>query len=312
MMKHVHRVEFRNASKEELLPGFAPDFPYIASYVEFDKYKDSTVPWHWHQQVELFFVESGVLVYSTPTGKHVFPAGSGGLINTNVLHMTQPRERQRQAEKTIQFVHLLDADFLAGGKGGRIERKYIAPLLSAAQVEIIALHPDSPARSELLRLLLESFRLSEEDFGYELRLRAALSEIWRRILEQCAPLPAEPKKRGKANEKIKAMMIYIHEHYAEKITIADIAAAAFSSERECYRAFRACLHMTPVEYIVDYRLQSACHMLENSQESVTAIGHSCGLGSSSYFGKVFRARFGCTPLAYRQNWQDRDNASARP
>ena len=83
------------------------------------------------------------------------------------------------------------------------------------------------------------------------------------------------------------MMIYIHEHYREKISIPELAAAAYLSERECYRVFHDCLHMTPVEYITTYRLQIACQMLAKGQEPITVISHECGLESSSYFGKVF-------------------------
>ena len=48
----------------------------------------------------------------------------------------------------------------------------------------------------------------------------------------------------------------------------------------------------------------ACRMLAEGQESVTGIGHACGLGSTSYFSKIFHARTGCTPLEYRRKWQD--------
>ena len=102
-------------------------------------------------------------------------------------------------------------------------------------------------------------------------------------------------------------MIYIHEHYAEKISIAQLAAATFSSERECFRLFHNCLHMTPVEYIKSYRLQMACQMLARGREPVTSIAQACGLGSRSYFGKVFREQTGCTPSEYRQKWQDHDS-----
>ena len=53
-------------------------------------------------------------------------------------------------------------------------------------------------------------------------------------------------EHSKSNDKIKLMMIYIHEHYREKISIPELAAAAYLSERECYREFRDCLDMTPV------------------------------------------------------------------
>ena len=43
------------------------------------------------------------------------------------------------------------------------------------------------------------------------------------------------------------------------------------------------------------RLQAACQMLARSEMSLTEIGRASGLGSSSYFGKLFREAMGCTP-----------------
>ena len=47
-------------------------------------------------------------------------------------------------------------------------------------------------------------------------------------------------------------------------------------------------------------------MLEEGCESVTAIGQACGLGSSSYFGRIFRETMGMTPVEYRKQWRDSD------
>ena len=157
-----------------------------------------------------------------------------------------------------------------------------------------------------MRLILEAFRFSDKEFGYEMKLREALSEIWLMLFELSRPMREENRERNKNNDKIKLMMIYIHEHYPEKISIQELAAAAYLSERECFRVFHDCLHMTPVEYIKTYRLQIACQMLARGQESVTVISHACGLGSSSYFGKVFREYAHCPPSEYRRKWQDGD------
>ena len=113
-------------------------------------------------------------------------------------------------------------------------------------------------------------------------------------------MPKQHEKNIQSSDKIKQMLVYVHEHYAEKITISELAAAAYLSERECFRVFRDCLHMTPVEYIQNFRLQTACQMLAKGKDSVTAIASACGLGSSSYFGKVFRAYAHCTPTQYRK------------
>lgn len=47
-------------------------------------------------------------------------------------------------------------------------------------------------------------------------------------------------------------------------------------------------------------------MLADTQMPVTEIGYVCGLGSPSYFGKVFRELTGDTPLQYRRKWQNND------
>ena len=302
-MKDIHNIEFYTGTKEELLPGFEKDFPYIASRAELDKYIGRYVPWHWHRTVELFYVESGSVEYDTPKGKILFPAGSGGMVNSNVLHMTKAIS---QREKNVQLLHIFDVSLLAGEHGSRIEQKYITPVLTAPQIEIIPLFPGDAEEEKILKLLADSFRLSSDEFGYEIKLREALTEIWLMLFGLSCPMSESKDDYNKSNGKIKLMMIYIHEHYKEKISIPEIAAAAYLSERGCYRVFHDCLHMTPVDYITAYRLQVACQMLAKGQETVTVISHECGLGSSSYFGKVFREYAHCSPIEYRKKWQNSD------
>lgn len=302
-MKNINHIEFHTGSKEELFSDFSSDFPYMASRAELDKYPGCFVPWHWHKAAELFYMESGSLEYHTPGGRLTFPAGSGGLVNSNVLHMTKAMS---QTEENIQILHIFDASLLAGEPGSRIEKKYITPVTAAQQIELIPLFPENAAQEKILKRIVEAFQFSDGEFGYEIKLREALSEIWLMLFELSRPMLENGRAYSKSNDKIKLMMIYIHEHYAEKISIPELAAAAFLSERECFRVFRDCLHMTPVEYLNTYRLQAACRMLARGKEPVTVISHACGLGSSSYFGKVFREYAHCTPSEYRKKWQDCD------
>ena len=303
MMKIIRGIEFYAGSREEQLPDFSAEFPYIASCAELDKYAQHFVPWHWHKTVELFYMETGTLEYCTPKGKFLFPAGSGGMVNSNVLHMTKP---QTENVKTVQLLHIFDTSFIAGEHGNKIEQKYIMPIITAPQLEMVALYPNNQWQREVLGLIQNAFLLSEQEFGYEIKLREILSRIWLSILELSQPILTEKGRHEKTNDKVKLMMVYIHEHYSEKITIPELAATAYLSERECFRIFRECLHMTPISYITSYRLQKACQMLASSRESVTAISHACGLGSSSYFGKVFRECIGCAPLDYRRKWRYSD------
>ena len=302
-MKDISSIEFHMGSKEERLPDFSSQFPYIASRTDLDKHMGRFVPWHWHKAVELFYVESGMLEYCIPAGKITFPEGSGGMVNSNVLHMTRA---QTKTKGNIQVLHIFDPSFIAGEQGSRIEQEYVMPIVAASQLEIIQLHPEQPEQAKILNLIRNSFHLSVKDIGYEIKLREALSEIWLQLFIHTRSIREGKPEYGKTNDKIKMMMIYVHEHFWEKISVKELAAAAFISERECFRIFQDCLHMSPVEYMKSYRLQIACQMLAKGRETITSISHACGLGSSSYFGKLFREKVGCTPLEYRRKWQDSD------
>ncbi|MCD8321231.1 MAG: AraC family transcriptional regulator [Akkermansia muciniphila] len=301
-MKNRRNFEFQRGSREESLLGFTSDFPYLASRAELDKYPGRSVPWHWHQAVELFFIESGSLEYYTPKGKIYFPSGSGGMVNSNVLHRTKVTGPYG---KNVQLLHIFDVSLLDGGKESRIGQKYIVPVVSDSEVELISFSSANSREEKILELIRGSFQLSEREFGYEMKLRNALSEIWMMIVAQF-PFSHKRKECNKRDDKIKQMMAYVHEHYSGKIAVQELAAAAFLSEGECFRTFRDCLKMTPVEYIRSYRLQIACRMLADVGIPITDVGYSCGLGSSSYFGKVFREHFYCTPSEYRKKWRNRD------
>ena len=303
-MRIVHNLEFQTGSKEEKLPYDTPDFPYLASRAELDFYREPFVPWHWHNAIELFYMESGELNYYTPHKNIVFPAGSAGMVNANVLHKTQIQTRTGD---NIQLLHIFDPLLLAGTRGSLMEQKYISPIVTSSQIELIALSPDEPAQAAVIESIRAAFSLSEEEFGYEFRIRDALSRIWIELFQICAPLMKEkPQAKNITTDKVKSMMVYIHEHFAEKMTIQELASAVFLSERECYRVFQNHLHMTPVDYIKSYRVQIACQMLAKSQMPVTEVGSACGMENPSYFGKVFREATGYTPRQYRRKWQDKN------
>ena len=303
-MKNIQSIQLIEGSNEELLPGFSPDFPYIASRALLDRYLEPATPWHWHRTVELFYMESGTLEYTTPNGKRVFPAGSGGFVNSNVLHTSMVIP---SGAETVQLLHLFEPELLSGGQASRMDMKYIRPLTSAAGIEMIVLSPDDAVQAELLKKIRAVFDLDEDDWGYEFTLRQQLTEIWLALFALARPGIELHSGAKDSDEKMKAMMRYIHAHYPDTISVDQLAREAHISKRVCYRLFRENLHMSPVEYMTGYRLRKACQRLAETDEPITQIAYNCGLGSSSYFGKLFRERFGCTPGAYRKEWHDRNS-----
>ena len=300
-MKTVNSIALTD-SQEERLPGFLPDFPYIATCARLEEYIEPVVPWHWHPAIELFYMESGTLEYATPNGKWVFPAGSGGFVNSNVLHSTVVHP---SGEETVQLLHLFVPELLSGGQGSRMDRLYLYPLVDAAEIEVIPLFPENPVQASILKRIRSLFDLEETEWGYEMTVRNQLADIWLQLLELVRPgLGIKPVNR-ETDEKMKAMLRFIHTRYSQPVAVEEIARAAHVSRRVCFRLFRENLRMSPLEYMTDYRLRKACAMLAETDAPVTAIALDCGLGSSSYFGRAFRQRFGCSPLEFRRKWHDR-------
>lgn len=248
-------------------------------------------------------MESGTLEYYTPKRKLSFSAGSGGFINSNVLHMTKAVS---QTEKNIQRLHIFDTALISGSYGSRIDKKYVLPITANPQIEVYAFYPDNRMHAEILNLIKQTFTVCEQGIGYEIKIRESLSKIWLKLFGLFSASFDGNGKYDKNDERLKKMLIYIHEHFADRISVSELAAVACLSERECFRLFQSYLHTTPTKYIQSYRLQEACGMLINGQDTITDIGQACGLGNSSYFSRIFREYQNCTPVEYRKKWQDSD------
>ena len=87
------------------------------------------------------------------------------------------------APPSILSLTIFDVSLLAGEQGSRIEQKYISPVITAPQIEVIPLFPGNAEEERILKLLAASFRLSSDEFGYEIKLREALTEIWLMLFE---------------------------------------------------------------------------------------------------------------------------------
>lgn len=71
------------------------------------------------------------------------------------------------------------------------------------------------------------------------------------------------------------------------------------STRQLERLFGKYLNTSPKRYIVEMRLHRARNLIVQTEQSITEIAMACGFNSTSHFSKVFRGRFGVSPLAHR-------------
>ena len=95
------------------------------------------------------------------------------------------------------------------------------------------------------------------------------------------------------------MLTYIYTHYAESITLADIARAADISRSEAGRCFKAYLGCSPVDALIKYRLQTAYRLISDTTLTLQEISHACGFNSVNYFSRQFRQTYGYAPSQNR-------------
>ncbi len=105
---------------------------------------------------------------------------------------------------------------------------------------------------------------------------------------------------GEAQRLVRQAMAYIHEHYAEPLSRADLAQHVALSEDYLTDCFRKELGVTPITYINRYRINQAKLLLAETYKTVTEIALDVGFSDSSYFSRVFRRETGMSPTDYRQ------------
>lgn len=103
------------------------------------------------------------------------------------------------------------------------------------------------------------------------------------------------------SQRMKQMLSWVHLHYAEKIALDDIARAGQLSRSECCRYFKRYLKCTPLNYVIDYRIQKSLHLLQQGDSNITEVAYKVGFSSTSYFIDKFRKAMNMTPLAYKKS-----------
>jgi DNA-binding response OmpR family regulator len=115
-----------------------------------------------------------------------------------------------------------------------------------------------------------------------------------------AALERRRKLSSEAQRLVRHAMAYIHEHYAEPITRADMARHVTMAEDYLTTCFHKEVGMTPIAYLNRYRVNQARLLLQQSAASITEIAAAVGFADSGYFSRIFRREVGQSPEAYRR------------
>ncbi len=103
-------------------------------------------------------------------------------------------------------------------------------------------------------------------------------------------------------QKIQEVIIYIREHFSEKITLDKISKYVAMSKFDLSRKFKKTTNLTIIEFVNYYRCKIAASKIQNGI-SVSEAAFSCGFENMSYFTKTFKKYFHCLPSQQKQSKQ---------
>ena len=107
-------------------------------------------------------------------------------------------------------------------------------------------------------------------------------------------------KNGKAKELVLIAKQYMDDNFERGITVAEAAQYVFLSQGYFTRAFRDELSISPMNYLMQKRIDKACELLENNEIKVSSIAVQSGFSSPQRFNVAFRKLMGMTPMEYRK------------
>ena len=101
------------------------------------------------------------------------------------------------------------------------------------------------------------------------------------------------------DEEIKKAQEYIEQHYADKLTVHNIADKLAIVRRTLERRFKKATSNTVIEYIQRVRMEAAKKQLETGKKTVNEVMYEVGYTDSNAFRKVFKDVSGMSPIDYK-------------
>ena len=258
-----------------------------------------SVPWHWHEDFEYILAYEGTVTVGVDKKRICLAEGEGVFINSGVLHAVEFAAEGPSALRSGVF-----HPRLVGGMDTIYWQKLIRPLLQPGVPSYFLLSKGEPWQAEVLARLWEAWHaVDEEPDDYENRVRYLLSAALHSLAAHCPVGECRSSRQEQvAAQRMKQMLRFVEEHYAEELTVERIADSVALSESACLRSFRQLLGTTPIQYVKQYRIEKAAGLLLTTRLRTGEIGAECGFTDLSYFTKTFREIKHCTPREYRQRF----------
>lgn len=279
-------------------------YPVHVYFIELAKEYMKRIQWHWHPELEVLIVNHGQMEFQVNEHKEILSAGQGVIVNSNIMHSVERVDPEANCSMYSTTFH---PAFLFGFGDVALTDKYMSPIISSNNFQFMTLDESNETQAGLLDLVNEIIAINlVKKYGYEISTKSILCKFWLELLDIVVPDDAQKATKSIASldeARAKEMILYIEEHYADKVTLDELSASVHISKSECCRCFKRALNLTPVEYLMKYRIYIAASYIKKKDKhasSFSELAFNVGFNNASYFNKVFKQYLGCTPSEYRR------------
>lgn len=272
----------------------ASAFPISYFQDELAQLPNQTGPLHWHPEFEIGTATTGVLEYQVGQERITLKPGDSILVVGNMLHSI----RQVSGDVPDPMPNVVFFGTLIAPEASTIYARYVKPIIDDHELPYVVFRHDSSEHAPVNALIRDIYRLlREQPRCYEMAVQRHLSSIFEFLAMRLDTLPRTEATRVQLNTQVRVqqMLAFIHMHYAEEVTLADIAGAASISRSEAGRCFQSYMGCSPVDALIRHRLQKAHGMLHDTTHTLQEISHACGFNSVNYFSRQFRKHYGYAP-----------------
>lgn len=259
-------------------------------------YPDWKALCHWHEDLEFIRILEGQMNYHI-NGKRIhLKKGDCIMVNARQMHYGYSFNRQDCDFLCILF----QPQLFTGNK--LLFQKYISPIVENQCIEFLYFDGLSHDGRETAALLDRIYWSKEQAaIAYEIEVLGILLTLWKRIFEHCNITFQESEGQSGSDLLLqKNMVSYIYQHYTEKLSLSDIAAAGSICRSKCCIIFKRYLLQSPIDFLNAYRLEVSCGLLKDPSVSITQVALACGFNHLSYYSKLFLRSYACTPREYRR------------
>ncbi len=252
---------------------------------------DKVLP-HSHEFIEMIYILSGSATHSCELGSKRLESGDYMFIDSDNIHAFSDKSDDFSVlfcEFTPEFID----ETLSGCNGfSDVLRNYLVNLMP---YEVTGVYMFRDTTGEIRRRLeFMQVEYAERSRGYAELIRCGLLEI---IILSMRNIESSPST---LDGKIKYIIKYVHEHYAEDISLCELAGRFYCSVANLSVLFKKNCGMTFTQYLRRVRIMAACRLLRERDYSVDAVADMVGYRDTRHFRAVFRDIMGINPLSYRK------------